>query len=150
MSRLAPVGPVYQAGTLSGNPVAVAAGLTTLRHADAEVYQLLDANSHRLQEIFTKSLTEAGVPHQVQTAGNLVSVFFTDTGQVYDYAGARATETWRYPAFFHALLANGVYGPPSAYESWFVNAAMDEQAFEIIERAMPVAAAAASAAERVA
>lgn len=150
MSRLAPVGPVYQAGTLSGNPVAVAAGLTTLRHADAEVYQLLDANSRRLQEIFTKALTEAGVPHQVQAAGNLVCVFFTDAGQVYDYAGARATETWRYPAFFHALLAGGVYGPPSAYESWFVNAAMDEPAFEIIERAVPVAAAAAAAAERVA
>jgi glutamate-1-semialdehyde 2,1-aminomutase len=150
MGKLAPVGPVYQAGTLSGNPVAVAAGLTTLRHADAEVYQLLDANSRRLQEAFTKALTAAGVPHQVQTAGNLVSVFFTDAGQVFDYVGARATETWRYPAFFHALLANGVYGPPSAYESWFVNAAMDERAFEIIERAMPIAAAAAAAVEQVA
>jgi glutamate-1-semialdehyde 2,1-aminomutase len=135
MSRLAPVGPVYQAGTLSGNPVAVAAGLTTLRHADADVYRLLDANARRLQEIFTKALTHAGVPHQVQVTGNLVSVFFTDAGGVFDYAQARATETGRFPAFFHALLDHGVYGPPSA--------------FEIIERAMPVAADAAAAAERM-
>jgi glutamate-1-semialdehyde 2,1-aminomutase len=139
MSRLAPVGPVYQAGTLSGNPVAVAAGLTTLRHADAEVYQLLDANAR----------SEAGVPHHVQFAGNLVSVFFTENGQVFDYAQARATQTWRYPAFFHALLDHGVYGPPSAYEAWFVNAAMDEAAFEVIEAAMPHAAAAAANAEQV-
>jgi glutamate-1-semialdehyde 2,1-aminomutase len=149
MSRLAPIGPVYQAGTLSGNPVAVAAGLTALRHADTEVYRLLDANARRLAETFDKALTEAGVPHHVQLAGNLLTVFFTENGQVFDYAQARATQTWRYPAFFHALLEHGVYGPPSAYEAWFVNAAMDEAAFEIIEAAVPFAAAAAANAEQV-
>jgi glutamate-1-semialdehyde 2,1-aminomutase len=149
MSRLAPEGPVYQAGTLSGNPVAVAAGLTTLRHADATVYRTLDANAARLGGLFAAALTAEGVPHRVQFAGNLVSVFFTDADSpVRDYAGAKATQTWRFPAFFHALLDNGVYGPPSAYEAWFVNAAMDDEAFTTIERALvPAARAAADAVE---
>jgi glutamate-1-semialdehyde 2,1-aminomutase len=145
MSRLAPEGPVYQAGTLSGNPVAVAAGLTSLRHADADVYRALDANAHRLGDLFAAALSTAGVPHQVQYAGNLVSVFFSET-PVHDYAAAKASQTWRFPPFFHALLERGVYGPPSAYEVWFVNAAMDDAAFEVIEQAMPHAAAAAAAA----
>jgi glutamate-1-semialdehyde 2,1-aminomutase len=149
MAKLAPLGPVYQAGTLSGNPVAVAAGLTTLRHADAAVYQKLDANATRLGGLFTTALSTAGVPHQVQYAGNLVSVFFADE-PVHDYPAARAAQTWRFPAFFHALLANGVYGPPSAFEAWFVNAAMDDDAFAVIEAALPVAAQAAAAARSAA
>jgi glutamate-1-semialdehyde 2,1-aminomutase len=147
MSRLAPEGPVYQAGTLSGNPVAVAAGLATLRLADDVVYRALDQNAARLGELFTTALTAAGVPHRVQFAGNLVSVFFTEE-PVRDYAGAQATQTWRYPAFFHALLSRGVYGPPSAYEAWFVNAAMSDADFEQIALAMtPAARAAAEAPE---
>jgi glutamate-1-semialdehyde 2,1-aminomutase len=145
MAALAPSGPVYQAGTLSGNPVAVAAGLATLRAADFEVYRRLDANSQRLGALLIDALGAAGVPHHVQYAGNLLSVFFTD-GPVHDYAGAKATATGRFPAFFHALLARGVYPPPSAYEAWFVNAAMDDAAFEIIAAALPAAAAAAGAA----
>ncbi|WP_414943135.1 glutamate-1-semialdehyde 2,1-aminomutase [Amycolatopsis sp. cmx-11-32] len=143
MAKLAPGGPVYQAGTLSGNPVAVAAGLATLRAADDAVYAALDANAKRLGDLFDRSLTEAGVKHSVQYAGNLVSVFFSD-GPVTNYPGARASETWRYPAFFHALLDNGVYGPPSAYEAWFVNAAMGDAEFEIISSALRVAARAAA------
>ncbi|HVV18069.1 MAG TPA: glutamate-1-semialdehyde 2,1-aminomutase [Pseudonocardiaceae bacterium] len=143
MAKLAPLGPVYQAGTLSGNPVAVAAGLATLRNADDAVYQALDANAARLGELFDSALTKAGVAHHVQYAGNLVSVFFTDD-QVSDYATAKATQTWRFPAFFHALLAGGVYGPPSPFEAWFVNAAMDDEAFGIIEAALPKAAEAAA------
>jgi glutamate-1-semialdehyde 2,1-aminomutase len=146
MSRLAPVGPVYQAGTLSGNPVAVAAGLTSLRLADDAVYQALDANAQRLGGLFTASLTAAGVPHRVQYAGNLVSVFFTEA-PVTDFPGAKAAQTWRFPAFFHALLDAGVYGPPSAFEAWFVNAAMDDEAFAVIEAALPAAAGAAAASE---
>ncbi|WP_328606065.1 glutamate-1-semialdehyde 2,1-aminomutase [Amycolatopsis sp. NBC_00345] len=143
MSKLAPGGPVYQAGTLSGNPVAVAAGLTTLRLADDAVYAKLDANAKRLGGLFDAALTEAGVKHVVQYAGNLVSVFFADA-PVRDYPGAQATETWRFPGFFHALLDGGVYAPPSAYESWFVNAAMDDDAFGVIEAALPAAARAAA------
>jgi glutamate-1-semialdehyde 2,1-aminomutase len=146
MASLAPSGPVYQAGTLSGNPVAVAAGLATLRAADAEVYRALDANCQRLGALLTGALSTAGVPHRVQYAGNLLSVFFT-TGSVPDYAAAKAAETWRYPAFFHALLDRGVYPPPSAFEAWFVNAAMDDAAFDVIADALPAAAAAARGAQ---
>ncbi|ASR33971.1 glutamate-1-semialdehyde-2,1-aminomutase [Prauserella marina] len=147
MGKLAPTGPVYQAGTLSGNPVAVAAGLATLRAADADVYKALDANARRLGTLFGKALDAEGVPNTIAYAGNLVSVFFTPD-PVPDYASAAATETWRFKPFFNALLDNGVYGPPSAFEAWFVNAAMDDAAFEVIEAALPKAAQAAAAAER--
>ncbi|WIV58917.1 glutamate-1-semialdehyde 2,1-aminomutase [Amycolatopsis nalaikhensis] len=145
MAKLAPGGPVYQAGTLSGNPVAVATGLATLRAADDAVYAALDANAKRLGSLFDAALSEAGVAHNVQYAGNLVSVFFGEK-QVRDYAGAQASETWRFPPFFHALLDGGVYAPPSAYEAWFVNAAMDDEAFSVIEAALPAAARAAAGA----
>jgi glutamate-1-semialdehyde 2,1-aminomutase len=145
MQRLAPIGPVYQAGTLSGNPVAVAAGLATLRAADDAVYAALDRNAQRLGALFTEALTAAGVDHTVQFAGNMVSVFFADR-PVTDYTAAKATETWRFPAFFHALLEHGVYGPPSPFEAWFVSAALDEDAFDRIAAALPAAAAAAAAA----
>lgn len=145
MSYLAPKGPVYQAGTLSGNPVAVAAGLATLRTADKAVYETLDANAARLVGLFGDALSAAGVPHRVQTAGNMFSVFFTES-PVVDYETAKAAETWRFPAFFHALLDAGVYGPPSAFEAWFVSATLDDDAFAVIERALPAAAQAAAAA----
>ncbi|KAA0020115.1 glutamate-1-semialdehyde 2,1-aminomutase [Antrihabitans cavernicola] len=145
MACLAPAGPVYQAGTLSGNPVAVAAGLATLRNADSAVYDSLEANATRLGGLIGDALTAAGVTHQVQFAGTMVSVFFSDS-PVTDYAGAKASETWRFPAFFHSLLDQGVYPPPSAYEAWFVSAALDDGAFGIIADALPAAAQAAAAA----
>ncbi|MFC9896701.1 glutamate-1-semialdehyde 2,1-aminomutase [Nocardia sp. NPDC127579] len=145
MNQLAPLGPVYQAGTLSGNPVAVAAGLASLRAADDAVYAALDRNAARLGDLFGKALTTAGVEHQVQFAGNMVSVFFADR-PVTDYAAAKASQTWRFPAFFHALLDGGVYAPPSAFEAWFVSAALDDDAFDRIAAALPAAAAAAAAA----
>jgi glutamate-1-semialdehyde 2,1-aminomutase len=147
MERLAPLGPVYQAGTLSGNPVAMAAGLATLRTADDAVYAALDANADRLAGLLSHALTEASVPHQIPRAGNMLSVFFGDA-PVTDFATARATETWRYPAFFHALLAAGVYPPPSAFETWFVSAALDDDAFDHIAAALPGAARAAAEASR--
>jgi glutamate-1-semialdehyde 2,1-aminomutase len=147
MERLAPLGPVYQAGTLSGNPVAVAAGLATLRVADDTVYAALDANADRLTALLSEALTDAGVPHQIPRAGNMFSVFFCDA-PVADFAAARASETWRFPAFFHALLDAGVYPPCSAFEAWFVSAALDEDAFDRIAAALPHAARAAAAATR--
>ncbi|MGH3683475.1 MAG: glutamate-1-semialdehyde 2,1-aminomutase [Pseudonocardiaceae bacterium] len=144
MSHLAPAGPVYQAGTLSGNPVAVAAGLATLRAADQHIYAQLDAAATRLAGLLTDTLDAQSVPHVVQTAGSLLSVMFTSTGPVRDYAGVQATETWRFPAFFHALLDHGVYAPPSAFESWFVSAALDDEAFEVLAAALPHAARAAA------
>ena len=152
MGHLAPNGPVYQAGTLSGNPVAVAAGLATLRNADADVYAALDANSDRLSDLLTTSLTTAGVSHRVQKAGSLLSVFFTTTPdvEIVDYDGVKATETWRFAPFFHALLERGVYPPPSAFEAWFVSAALDDDAFSVIADALPAAAAAAASASTTA
>ena len=159
MSYLAPAGPVYQAGTLSGNPVAVAAGLATLRAADRDVYAQLDVAATRLAGLLDQALDAHGVPHLVQTAGSMLSVFFTSTtgttgttgstgGPVRDYAAVRATEIWRFPAFFHALLEHGVYAPPSAFESWFVSAALDDEAFGVIAAAVSPAAQAAAAARR--
>ncbi|BBX40274.1 glutamate-1-semialdehyde 2,1-aminomutase [Mycobacterium simiae] len=145
MERLAPLGPVYQAGTLSGNPVAMAAGLATLRAADDAGYATLNANADRLAGLFTESLTNASVPHQISRAGNMLSVFFTDT-PVTDFASARASQTWRYPPFFHALLDAGVYPPCSAFEAWFVSTALDDTAFERIAEALPGAARAAASA----
>jgi glutamate-1-semialdehyde 2,1-aminomutase len=147
MERLAPLGPVYQAGTLSGNPVAMAAGLATLRAADDAVYAKLDHNADRLAILMAEALTAAGVAHQIPRAGNMLSVFFTDA-PVTDFTSAKASETWRYPAFFHALLDAGVYPPPSAFETWFVSAALDDDAFDRIAAAMPGAARAAAEAEK--
>ncbi|HEX6328888.1 MAG TPA: glutamate-1-semialdehyde 2,1-aminomutase [Jiangellaceae bacterium] len=146
MEQLAPAGPVYQAGTLAGNPVATTAGLTTLRLADEAVYSTLDETAQTIGELTTKALTAEGVPHVLQYAGNLFSIFFVDPaeGAVSDFAAARRSDVARYRAFFHAMLARGVYLPPSAYEVWFVSAAHDEAAIERIADALPAAAKAAA------
>ncbi|MEO6881961.1 MAG: glutamate-1-semialdehyde 2,1-aminomutase [Mycobacteriaceae bacterium] len=146
MAHLAPVGPVYQAGTLSGNPVAVAAGLTTLRHADAAVYAALDANADQLAGMVHDALSAEGVSHHVQRAGSMFNPVFSPT-PITSYAGAKAAQTWRYPAFFHALLDHGVYAPPSAFEAWFISAALDSETFDVIADALPHAARAAAAAQ---
>ena len=145
MERLAPLGPVYQAGTLSGNPVAMAAGLATLRTADDAAYAALDANADRLSGLLSEALTDVGVPHQIPRAGNMLSVFFSET-PVTDFASARSSQTWRYPPFFHALLDAGVYPPCSAFETWFVSTALDDTAFDLIAEALPFAARAAASA----
>jgi glutamate-1-semialdehyde 2,1-aminomutase len=147
MDQLAPVGPVYQAGTLSGNPVAVAAGLTTLRHCTDEVYTRCDEVSATLRGATSAALFAAGVPHRVQQAGNLFSVFFVpDERRVRDYDDAKTQDVGRYTAFFHEMLARGVYLPPSAFEAWFVNAQLQGEAFERVLDALPAAARAAAGA----
>ena len=145
MDHLAPLGPVYQAGTLSGNPVAVAAGLTTLQHCDEDLYARLDAAAQTVGALASEALTAEGVSHQLQTGGNLFSIFFTDE-PVVDYASAKAQQAWRYPPFFHAMLDAGVSLPPSVYESWFVSGAHDGRAIERSAAALPAAARAAAAA----
>ena len=145
MAKLAPAGPVYQAGTLSGNPLACAAGLATLRLADDALYRRLDETSAALGKLTTEALSAAGVPHRLSTAGNMFSVFFTDA-DVRDYDSARTQVVPAFKAFFHAMLAGGVYLPPSAFESWFVSTAIDDAAWEQISAALPVAARAAAAA----
>jgi glutamate-1-semialdehyde 2,1-aminomutase len=147
MEQLAPAGPVYQAGTLSGNPVAVAAGLTTLRLCTPDVYARCDEVAATLRGAASAALFAAGVPHRVQQAGSMFSVFFVPDGrQVRDYDDARTQDTARHTAFFHSMLASGVYLPPSAYEAWFVSAALDDAAVEHVLAALPAAARAAAAA----
>jgi glutamate-1-semialdehyde 2,1-aminomutase len=144
MQRLAPVGPVYQAGTLSGNPLATAAGLATLRACTPDVYATVDSFAAALSKLVSSSLDEAGVPHYVSAAGNLFTVFLGRTAPVLDYAGARDQSTGAYAAFFRAMLEGGVYLPPSAFEAWFVSAAHDEEALSRIAGALPGAARAAA------
>jgi glutamate-1-semialdehyde 2,1-aminomutase len=145
MDLLAPLGPVYQAGTLSGNPVAVAAGIATLRAADAAVYERLDATADRLADGVSAALAAEGVEHTVQRAGNLFSFAFSPE-PLRNYADAKAQQTFRYPAFFHSMLDSGVNLPPSVFEAWFVSAALDDAAVDRILDAAPAAARAAAAA----
>ncbi len=136
MAQLAPVGPVYQAGTLSGNPLAVAAGLATLQQCTPDVYAHVDATAATVAQLASDALTAEGVEHRVNRAGSLFSIFFADHAVV-DYATATRQAVDRYRAFFHAMLARGVYLPPSAYEAWFVSAAHDDAALQRVADAAP-------------
>ena len=147
MAQLSPLGPVYQAGTLSGNPIAATAGLTTLRLATEDVYARVTEVGDAIKLGVEKALSDAGVPHAVQSAGTMFSVFFTD-GPVRDYDDAQRQDTAAYAAFFHTMLDRGVYLPPSAYEAWFVSSAHDDAAVETVLDALPAAAAAARGAGR--
>ncbi|TPG14800.1 glutamate-1-semialdehyde 2,1-aminomutase [Pedococcus bigeumensis] len=143
MALLAPVGPVYQAGTLSGNPVATAAGLATLQQCTPDLYARLGEVADALTAGLDEHLSAAGVPHVVQRAGSMFSVFFRD-GQVRDYDEARAQHVPAFAAFFHSMLSQGVYLPPSAFESWFVSGAHDDVAVDRVLAAIPAAASAAA------
>jgi glutamate-1-semialdehyde 2,1-aminomutase len=145
MSRLAPAGPVYQAGTLSGNPLACAAGLASLRLADDAAYKRLDELSATVGSLASAALNEAGVAHHLSYAGNMFSIFFTDN-DVADYDAAKTQNAAQFKAFFHSMLSRGVYLPPSAFESWFVSTALDDAALEQIAAALPHAARAAGSA----
>ncbi|MCU0278360.1 MAG: glutamate-1-semialdehyde 2,1-aminomutase [Candidatus Nanopelagicales bacterium] len=140
MQMLAPQGPVYQAGTLSGNPVATAAGLAMLRNAD---YPGVDAAADAVVSMTHEALDRAGVAHTVQRAGSLFSVFFRDE-PVTDYEQAQQQDTRAFAVFHAAMLDAGVSLPPSAFEAWFVSSAHDESALEVVARALPAAAEAAA------
>ncbi|MDR6199566.1 glutamate-1-semialdehyde 2,1-aminomutase [Microbacterium sp. SORGH_AS428] len=143
MDTLAPVGPVYQAGTLSGNPLSVAAGLATLRLATGEVYARVDAAASTVATALSGALAQAGVTHAVPRAGSLFGVAFLPEAPL-SYAAAQTQEAWRYPAFFHAMLDAGVSLPPSVYEAWFLTAAHDDDALAAMLAALPGAARAAA------
>jgi glutamate-1-semialdehyde 2,1-aminomutase len=145
MDLLAPTGPVYQAGTLSGNPLSVAAGLATLRLATPAVYARVDAAAARVADALDAALTDAGVVHAVPRAGNLFGVVFAEKPPR-TYTEAQAQESFRYPPFFHAMREQGVALPPSVFEAWFLTAAHDDGALSVIEAALPAAAAAAASA----
>ena len=125
MNYLAPLGPVYQAGTLSGNPLAMAAGLEMLKalNADAEIFKRLAEKTAYLANGIKKVLSEANVIHTINRVGSMISVHF-DANPVYDFATAKNGDNDTFKKFFHGLLKRGVYIAPSAYETWFITDAL--------------------------
>jgi len=128
MEKISPLGPVYQAGTLSGNPVAMAAGLKTLELiSEPGFFETLGAKTERLVDGLLSKAAAAGIPLATNRVGGMFGIFFTDSGQVTDYAGATACNQEEFKAFFHAMLERGVYLAPSAFEAGFVSAAHGEE-----------------------
>ena len=148
MDHLAPVGPVYQAGTLSGNPVAMAAGKKSLELATEQIYDTIRAHADRLADLIHDALGAVGVAHHIQRAATMLSVRFAD-GEGHNFSDMKQADTFRYAPFFHALLDNGVYAPPSVFETWFVSAALTDDDFDRIEAALKPAAQAAAAAQEI-
>ena len=135
MSEVSPLGPMYQAGTLSGNPVAMAAGIATLDELTKPgVYERLQAKTDRLADGVLGVFGKAGVPAVVNRACGLMTVFFTGN-EVTDMGSASATDREAFGAFFHGMIDNGVYLPPSQFEAWFVSTAhSDADIAETLER----------------
>jgi glutamate-1-semialdehyde 2,1-aminomutase len=129
MVRIAPAGDVYQAGTLSGNPLATAAGLATLLRLDAGAYNRLEEVTMRLADGLRAAAESAGVPLQVQSVRGLLTPFFTPDC-VDDYAAAAAADREAYGAWCRALLARGIYPPPSQFEAWFPSLAHSDEDIE--------------------
>jgi glutamate-1-semialdehyde 2,1-aminomutase len=126
MNRIAPAGPIYQAGTLSGNPLAVSAGLATLRRLEEEnPYEKLEALGARLERGVVDAVRRAGAPARLNRIGSMFTLFFTDQ-PVTDFASAKTSDTGRFNRFFHALLGQGIYLPPSQFEAAFISAAHTE------------------------
>jgi glutamate-1-semialdehyde 2,1-aminomutase len=123
MNRVAPAGPIYQAGTLSGNPLAVAAGLATLRRLKKDnPYPRLESLGSRLEQGLIRAASEAGVPVRVNRVGSMFTLFFTGR-DVTDFDSARTCDFERFNRFFHAMLAQGIYLPASQFEAAFISAA---------------------------
>ena len=125
MNHLAPLGPVYQAGTLSGNPLAMAAGYEMLKalNADAGIFSRLEEKTAYLEKGIQRVLTEANVVFTINRVGSMISVHF-DANPVYDFATAKNGDNDTFKKFFHGLLNRGIYIAPSAYETWFITDAL--------------------------
>ena len=128
MSHLAPEGPVYQAGTLSGNPLAMAAGLAMLSalKEDEEMYSRLDQKTERLHKGMEERISTTSLPHQINRFGSMISLHFTNT-PVVDLASAASGDNELFKTYFHGMLSEGIYLPPSAYESYFLNDALTNE-----------------------
>ena len=131
MAHLAPEGPVYQAGTLSGNPLAMSAGFTLLSelHAHPEVYTGLAERGASLARGIRDVMTEKSIPHQVNQVGSMLSLHLCDA-PVVDFETAKAGDHAHFKALFHHMLDAGIYLPPSAYESWFLCSLIDDVAHD--------------------
>lgn len=126
MAKVAPAGPIYQAGTLSGNPLAVAAGLATLRRLKKESpYQALESLGARLEKGLREAASKAGAAVQVNRVGSMFTLFFTGK-EVFDFGSAKTCDTNRFNRFFHSLLEQGIYWPPSQFEAAFISAVHTE------------------------
>jgi glutamate-1-semialdehyde 2,1-aminomutase len=136
LEQVAPLGRIYQAGTLSGNPVCVAAGLATLRLLEPEIYSRIESTAAALEALLSDAASRAGAAARVQRVGSLVTVFFTTQGgRVRSWKEARTCDTAAYARFFHAMLDRGIYLPPSQFEAMFVGAAHGEEDLSRIGRA---------------
>lgn len=128
MEYLAPIGPVYQAGTLSGNPLAMRAGLTTLQilKDNPDCFEDLEKTTLILGEEINAILTEKGIAHQINLIGSMLSVFFTES-DVNDFETAKTAHNPVFNKFYHHLLQNGVYLPPSSFETWFISLEIQDE-----------------------
>jgi glutamate-1-semialdehyde 2,1-aminomutase len=139
MQRIAPAGPIYQAGTLSGNPLAVAAGLATLRRLETEnPYERLESMGSRLEGGLRVAAMKASIPVQVNRVGSMFTLFFTNR-PVTNFDSAKASDTQRFNRFFHAMLEQGIYMPPSQFEAAFISAAHTEGDIERTIQAAAIA-----------
>ncbi len=125
MKHIAPLGNVYQAGTLSGNPIALIAGYTTLNELknNSSIYAELDQKTSRLEKSLSEILVNKNIPHRINRVGSMMSIFFT-SDEVIDFDSASKTNIKLFNQFFHHMLDHGIYLPPSAYESWFISHAL--------------------------
>jgi glutamate-1-semialdehyde 2,1-aminomutase len=146
MDRVAPAGPIYQAGTLSGNPMAMAAGTASLRLMTPAAYELLETRGAALAAGLAGAAAEAKVPVQVNRVGSMLTVFFSAT-PVFDAASARKASTRRFGAFFHAMLEHRAYLPPSQFEAAFLSTAHTEADLDLTLAAARIAFAAAAKTE---
>ena len=138
MDKVAPVGPVYQAGTLSGNPVAVSAGLamlSLLRESEQSIYNRLETIGTRLAEGLREAARNVHVPVVVNQVGSMITVFFTDAPAVTDYESAKTSDTQRFGIWFRGMLDRGIYWPPSQFEAAFLSTAMTDNDIEDLLKA---------------
>ena len=135
MEQIAPAGPVYQAGTLSGNPLAVSSGLATLRALNDAIYAQLEQAGARVASSLQSAAASAGVPLTINRVGSMLTAFFTD-GPVRDYASAKQADTTQFAGWFRRMKANGVLFPPSQFEAAFLSAAHSDEALGFLESAL--------------
>ena len=136
LAMVAPEGPVYQAGTLSGNPLAMMAGLQTLKHLDGGAYRQLETTAASLEHGLNAAAEKAGIPVAIQRVGSMMTIFFTDS-PVRNLADAGKADHELFKRFFNVMLDRGIHLPPSGYEAWFISTAHDEL---IIDRTLEIAA----------
>lgn len=129
MEQVSPSGPVYQAGTLSGNPLAMTAGLATLRLLDEKAYETLETVGEKLQVGLDAALKATGVPGVIQRVGSMITLFFSDTA-ISCFEDVQAADHQRYATFFSGMLERGFYLPPSGYEAWFLSTAHSDEQIE--------------------